>query len=95
MTQHIGTQGALFGICPCRLVVGDALGWHQQGGDGIDKRGLARTNIAGEQSIAAFQIQRPDALVEGAPIEDFELQQAKAGERLAFRCALVKVMERR
>jgi hypothetical protein len=55
VAQHVGAQRALAGIRPGRLVVGHALRRHQQGGDGIDQRGLARTDVAGEQAVAAVE----------------------------------------
>jgi hypothetical protein len=44
----------------------------------VHERGLARADIAREQGIVATQIEAPQAVVEGAPIEDFEAGQAKA-----------------
>ena len=37
MAEHVGAQRTLPGICPCSLVVGDALRRHEQGRNGIDK----------------------------------------------------------
>ena len=67
---------------PCRLVVGDALGRYQQCGDGIDQRGFARANVARQEAISAIKVEGPDAFVEGAPVEDFQALQAKAGQDL-------------
>jgi hypothetical protein len=82
MAEHIGTQRTLFRIRPGRLVVGDALGGNEQRGDGIDQRRFARADIAGQQRIFAIELHRPDALVEGAPVEHFQPVQAEAGERV-------------
>ena len=78
VAQHVGPQGALAGICPGRLVVGHAMRRHEQGRDGIDQRGLARTDVAREQAIAPVELMAPHALVEGAPVEHFQPLQTKA-----------------
>ena len=75
--QHVGAQRALLGIRACGLVVGDALRRHQQRGDCIDQRGLARADVAGQQHVLAHGIERPDAGVEGAPVEQLQALQAK------------------
>ena len=55
---------------------------HQQRGDGIDQRRFARADVAGEQGVVAVELQRPDAAVEGAPVEHLQAMQAKARERI-------------
>ena len=38
IAQHVRAQSAFTVIGTCRLVVGNALAWYQQGGYGINKR---------------------------------------------------------
>ena len=77
MPQYVGAQRPLFAVRACSLVVGDAVGRHQQGGDGINQGGLARSNIAREQAVLAVELQRPHPAVEGAPVEHFQPGQPK------------------
>jgi len=72
MAQNIGTQAAFLGIRAGRLVVGDAMGRHQQGRDRVDQRRFAGTDVAGQQGVAAVEIQCPDPAVESAPVVDFQ-----------------------
>ena len=83
MPQHIRAQRAFPRVSACRLVVGNALGRHQQRRHGIDQRGLARANVARQQTVSAAQLQRPDALVKGAPVKDLQPAQAKTGQGVA------------
>ena len=53
MPQHIRAQIPFFVASACGLVVGDALGGHQQGGDGINQGGFARADVAREQGVFA------------------------------------------
>ena len=78
VAQHVGAQGPLAGIRPGRLVVGHAMRRHQQSGDGIDQRGLARADVAREQAVAPVELVAPDTLVEGAPVQNFQPLQPKA-----------------
>ena len=55
MTQHIGTQRSLASIGPRCLVIGDAIGRHDQGRDGIDECRFAGAYIAGQQSVLSVQ----------------------------------------
>ncbi len=71
VAQHVGAQRAFAGIGPSGLVVGHALRWHQQGGDCVNQRGLARTDVAGEQAAAPAQGVAPHPGVEGAPVHYF------------------------
>ena len=80
MAQYIRAQGALFGISAGRLVVGNALGRHQQGRDGINQRRFARADVAGQQGVFTGQIKCPDFFVKSAPVEDLKPHEAKARE---------------
>ena len=82
VAQHIRAQRALARVGPGGLVVGDALGRYEQRGDRIDQGRLARADVAGQQRVAAVGAQRPDTGIKGAPVEDLEPLQAKAGELL-------------
>ena len=72
-------QAAFAGFRPGGFVVGDLLVRHQQGGDGVDEGGLAGADIAGQQSVVSIGVDGPDVLIEGAPVEHFQLMQAVAG----------------
>ena len=80
VAEHVGAQAALAGVGAGGLVVGDAVGGDQQGGDGVDQGGFARADVAGEQPVAAVELQRPYVAVEGAPVEHLQALQAKAGQ---------------
>ena len=80
VAEHVGAQAALAGVGAGGLVVGDAVGGDEQRGDRIDQGGLARADVAGEQPVAAVELQRPHVAVEGAPVEHLQALQAKAGE---------------
>ncbi len=80
--EHVGAQRALPAVRARSLVVGDAVGGHQQGGDRIHQGGFARADIAGEQTVPAIQLQRPHAAVEGSPVEYLQAAQAKARQRV-------------
>ena len=46
MPEHVGAQRSFFAVRTGSLVVGDPVGRHQQGGDGIHQCGFARADIA-------------------------------------------------
>ena len=85
VAQHVGAQRTFLGFGAGRLVVGDSVGGHQQGGDGVDDGGLARPDVAGEQGVVAAEIQAPDVLIEGAPIEQLEPVEAEPGDGVVGR----------
>jgi hypothetical protein len=82
VAEDVGAQRPLATVGTRRLVVGDALRRHQQGGHRIDQRRLARPDVAGEQRVLAARVERPHARVESAPVEDFQALQAKTGKRV-------------
>ena len=82
VAQHIAAQRAFAGIGAGGLVVGHAVGRHQQRGHGVDQGRLARADVARQQGVAALGAQRPHAAVEGAPVVDLQPLQPKA--RQAF-----------
>src|SRR5690606_22218187 len=57
---------------------------------GVDQGGLARSDVACEQSVAAIDFEGPDSVVEGAPVVDLETVQptpwASEITPLALRC---------
>ena len=77
MPQHVGAQRTLARVGSGGLVVGDALCGHQKRGDGIHQSGLTRPDVAGQQAVAAMQVQRPDPLIERAPVENFQPGETK------------------
>ncbi len=75
----IAAQRSLLGLGSGCLVVRDLLGGKQQGRDRIDEGGFPATDVTGEQCGLAPGSEPPNPLVEGAPVEDFEVVQPIAG----------------
>ena len=82
--HDIGAQGPLAGVGTGGLVVGQALGRHQEGRDGVHQGGFARADVAGEQGVLATGGQAPDAAVEGSPVVELEVLESKAGLLVAL-----------
>ena len=82
VAEHVGAQRALAAVGAGSLVVGDALRRHEQRRHRIDQGRLARADVAGQQCILALRMERPDAAIEGSPVEHFEALQPEAGERI-------------
>ena len=82
MTQHVGPQVTLAHLGAGGLVVGDLMGWHDQRGNRIDERRLARADIAGQQCIGTIKVEPPDLAVEGTPVEHLDRHSRIPGSRV-------------
>ena len=82
VAKHVGAQATLALFGAGGLVVGDALGRYQQGGDGVHQRRLAGADVAGEQAGFAIRCQVPDSLMKGAPVVDLQALEPKPGVRV-------------
>ena len=80
--EDVRAERPLPGLRARRLVVGNAVGRQQQRGDRVHDRGLARADVAGEQRGPRVRVQRPDVLVESAPVVQLKAGQAESAERL-------------
>ena len=78
IAEHVGAQRAFARLGAGRLVVSDALSGHQQGRDCIDQGRFAGTDVAGQKAVVAVGRERPDSIVERAPVVDLTALQAKA-----------------
>ncbi len=78
VAHHVGAQGPLLGLRSRCLVVGYAVRWHEQSGEGIDQGRLARTDVARQQTVATVEWQPPHPLVERAPVQHLQPLQAEA-----------------
>src|SRR5262249_18386918 len=78
MAEHVRSEVALASFGAGGLVESDLLRRHQQARDGIDECRFARADVAGEQRVVAAEVQPPDLLVEGAPVDNFDGVQAHA-----------------
>ena len=72
VAQHVRAKVAFASLGTGRLVVRDPVGWHQQGGHCVDECGLAGPDVPCEESVASTDVERPHALIEGAPVVDLE-----------------------
>ncbi len=75
---HIRHQGAFLLLRARCLVVLDPVGRQQQGGDGIHHCRLPGADVAGQQAVGTVQPERPDLLMEGAPVEQLQTVQPEA-----------------
>ena len=89
VAEHVRAQRPLSGVRAGGLVVRNPVGRQQQRGDRIDDGGLPGTDVAGQQRVARVRVQRPDALVECAPVVQFQAGQPEAAEGLVHSASLV------
>ena len=80
IAEDIGLERTFATVGPGRLVVGNSMTRHQQGGDGVDQSRFSGADITGEQAVFSPQAHCPDPAVKGPPIEDFQPLQAKPGQ---------------
>ena len=57
VAQHVGAQGAFTVVGTCRLVVGNALAWHQEGSHGINQRRFSGADISREEGVFSAQFE--------------------------------------
>src|SRR5690606_34303399 len=84
VAQDVRAQAPLLGVGAGGLVVCNALRRDEQGGDGVDERGLARADVTREQRIFAVRPHGPDAAMKGAPVVHLEAVESKAGKFIGF-----------
>lgn len=72
---NVGAQGAFPGLGAGGLVVGGLVGRHQQCGECVDDRRLARADITGEQRGIGGRAEPPDLGVERTPVQHLRVLQ--------------------
>ena len=82
VAENIGSQHAFAVLRPRSLVIGNAVRRHQERSHGIHQGRFAGADVSGHETIPTTELQRPDALVECAPIEHLEAMQAVTGKRV-------------
>ena len=82
VAEHVRAQRPFPGVRARGLVVGNPVGRQQQRGDRVDDGGLPGPDVAGQQRVLRVRVQRPDALVERAPVIQFQAGQPEAAEGL-------------
>ena len=82
VAEDAGAQRPLAAAGPRRPVVGGPMRRHEEGGDRVDEGRLAGADVAGEEVVAAIELEGPDPPVERAPVEDLQAVEAEARTRL-------------
>ena len=82
VAEHVGAQRAFPHLGARGLVVGDPVGRQQKRGDRVHDGGLARPDVAGQQRVPGVRVQRPDLLVERAPVVQLQPDEPEAAEGL-------------